>query len=107
MGERKMRCYISGKITANPTWREEFEAAEETVAGMGYEAVSPRKIADALDRVSGRAPGTGQYAEYMAADIRALADCDVIAFLPNHAESQGSRLERAIAQALGMNEEFL
>lgn len=87
-----MRVYISGKITGNPFYKDEFALAERVIEASGCEAVNP-----AAEGIDG-----GSWLEYMRRDIKLLADCDGVYMLHNWQESVGAKVEHQLAQGLGL-----
>lgn len=89
-----MKIYISGPITGMPNNnREAFSEAARLLQSAGHEVVNPFDIDPSTNK---------QWHEYMRADIKALCDCDALAWLPGSANSKGAMLEIHIAQQLGM-----
>lgn len=90
--------YISGKITDNPDWKEQFKIAEMKLKAQGYVVVNPAFIAEELEKEN----PTPTYKDYLQADLRILLICNCIYMLPNWHDSKGAKLEHAIAEALEM-----
>ncbi len=90
------KIYISGKITglAHETAYANFELAEKVLESLGYEPINPMK------KVSEQEGKT--YKEYMLEDIELLWDCAGIFMLDNWKDSRGARIERFIAEELGL-----
>lgn len=90
-----MKIYIAGKITGlvYEDALRAFAEAEAELERLGHVAVNPMKIETAPDL---------DWAEYMKRDIPHLLACDAIYLLPNWKESKGARLEKHIAEELGM-----
>lgn len=89
----KSKVYISGKITNNPVYKLQFAAAERELKNEGLLPVNPaREIL----------PEGSTWADYMRHDIRLLCDCGAIFMLTNWRQSRGARLERRLAQKLGL-----
>lgn len=87
------KIYISGKITNNPVYKLQFAAAERELKNGGFQPVNPaREIL----------PAGSTWADYMRHDIRLLCDCSAIYMLTNWRQSKGARLERRLAQKLGL-----
>lgn len=90
-----MRVYISGRITGNPRYKEQFSEAAlclsecDEVAGIVNPAV--------LDLDEG-----ATWSDYMKIDIVLLTECDMIFMLKGWRRSRGARLEHKIAKALGL-----
>jgi hypothetical protein len=91
-----MKIYISGKITGLE-YDEAFamfEAAEVVLAKLGHEPVNPMKKVSEQEGKS--------WSEYMKEDIPILLECDAIYLLNNWGDSKGARLEKIVAEELGM-----
>lgn len=91
----KRKCYISGQITGNPNYIQDFECAERQLKAWGFKVVNPLKVS--------RFDADKTWADYMRDDIKALCGCDTIYMLKNWTCSRGARLERKVAEALGLN----
>lgn len=94
-----IKVYISGRITGNPHYMQDFAHAEQvldfsTINGQIFEIVNPTKIVPFDQNKSWR--------DYMREDIKALVDCDAIYMLSGWWRSKGARLERRIAINLGL-----
>ncbi len=90
-----MKVYLSGKITGlvyEDALRMFAEAAAE-IERCGHEAVNPMAI-----ETDPNLP----WAEYMKRDIPHLLGCEAIYLLPNWKDSKGARLEKHIAEELGL-----
>lgn len=83
-----MKVYISGPITNNPNYKEQFSDAEQKLKRAGLEPVNP--ITDVFKT----------WAEYMKDDIKLLCDCDAICLLDGWEKSEGAKLEFEISKAL-------
>ena len=94
-----MTVYISGPITGNPNYVEDFWNAWVILNNKGLNPVSPVDIGIALEKKLKRKP---TWDEYMREDIKALMDCEAIYMLPGWRDSRGSCLEKHIALQLGM-----
>lgn len=96
---KKLRIHIAGKITGL-VYEEAlrmFAEAEGELLRCGCEPVNPM-TKNGLD-------GDGKphtWVEFMREDIPLLLSCDAIYLLPNWKESKGARLEKHIADELGM-----
>ena len=99
-----MKIYIAGKITGLD-YKEAIKAffdAEILLRGLGHDPVNPVKH-NGLDLAGANKPADGfTWADYMKADIPLLLGCDAIYLLSNWADSKGARLEKYIAEQLGM-----
>ena len=89
-----MKVYISGGITNNPNYVEEFKSAEELLSTMGYEVVNPTT----LDPVAKHF----DYAELMMSCLQLLRKCEAIYFLSSWTKSDGAKIEKLVAKKLGL-----
>lgn len=90
------KVYISGPITGIDFGnRFAFLYACCALELCGYEAVDPSKVQ--LD-------DEATWADYMRADLKLLLDCDFIYMLDGWEDSKGARLERELAENLGIEE---
>lgn len=94
-----IRLYVSGRITGDPNWRSRFDAAAASLRAAGYEVISP----------SDRAPETDDapWEYHMRRDIKALMDCDGVAFLMGWNDSRGACLEHMLASEVGIECRFV
>ena len=84
------KIYISGAITNNPNYKEQFAAAEAELTAAGYEAFNPAK-------------NTGNsYKEYIDKGLLQEMQCEAIYMLPGHEYSIGATLELQYAEAVNM-----
>ena len=88
-----MRIYISGPITNNPNYMEDFERAEEYLKTKypDAEVINPAKISQLL-------PKSFSWGDYMAICIPLVFRSNKIYMLKNWKKSNGANLEREIAQ---------
>lgn len=88
-----MKVYISGPIRGHEdTAATRFGRAQKALEAVGYETYNPYE----------HAPEGVSFHEAMRIDIPALLECDGICFLRNSNGSHGSRIERDVAEAVGM-----
>lgn len=87
-----MKVYISGKITGNPFYKDEFALAERVIEASGCEVVNPT-----AEEIEG-----GSWLDYMRRDIKLLVDCDGVYMLHNWQESAGAKIEHQLARDLGL-----
>lgn len=91
-----MKVYISGQITGLDIEeaKEMFSKRAELIASRGDEPINPFDIIEYDPDLT--------WNDYMAADIKALFDCDAITLLPNWGQSKGAMIEVEIAKCLGL-----
>ena len=91
-----MIAYLSGPMTGLPdNGYPAFQVAAERLRAQGVQIISPHEIIP---------PGAGPWtwAQHMRVDLAALLTADVIVMLPGWETSRGARLEKAVAEALGL-----
>lgn len=91
MAKNKLKVYISGAITNNPNYKEDFANAEKLLKKHGFEVVNPASLGE----VDG-----WTWEDYMKKDIKLLVDCDAIYLIDGWENSKGSRLEASLASWL-------
>lgn len=85
-----MKIYISLPISGRPYEKAKQEAdnAKAALSRMGHTPVSP------FDIYAGKNP---TYADHLAADIRAMMDCDAVLMMRGWKYSVGCNIEQHIA----------
>ncbi|MCQ2589256.1 MAG: DUF4406 domain-containing protein [Treponema sp.] len=83
-----MTVYLSGRITGNENWQNEFQQAEEVLIKKGFIVLSPRMITAPLE-----------YEEFMHIDFAMIDICEAVIFLENATSSLGAIRERRYAEA--------
>ena len=86
-----MKVYISGPISNNPNYREQFSKAERRLRESGMHCFNPAKFDPNPDNT---------WTDYMRADISELLSYRAIYLLKGWRRSKGARLELKIAKAL-------
>lgn len=89
-----MTIYISGPITGNPDFREQFEDAAAVIAERGLSYINPAALGEVM-------PGM-TWGDYMAVCWLIIQKADAIVFLPGSNISKGSRLEKSWAKIFGL-----
>lgn len=93
---KRGKVYISGPITGIDFGnRFAFSCARSALELCGHEVVDPSEVQ--LD-------DEASWADYMKADLKLLLDCDFIYMLEGWENSRGARLERELAENLGIEE---
>jgi hypothetical protein len=88
-----MRLYISGKITGNENYKEDFATAAKELENVGYGFCNPAAF---------EFPGDVPWAEAMKHVIAEMLRCDGVALLPSWEESKGAWIEARLALDLGI-----
>ena len=83
--------YISGKITGDPDYKQKFKRAEEALAHMGATPINPARLPEGLDRKF-----------YLPVCLQMLITADVIYLLDDWKESEGAKIEEAVARYQGI-----
>jgi hypothetical protein len=91
--------YISGRITGNKNWKEEFNQAEKYLRSCtNDDIINPLGLSAIVEELF----STPKWRDYMKVCVRELLHCDTIYMLLGWRRSKGARLERKIAKAFGM-----
>lgn len=100
--EKRHIVYLSGPITGNPYYKQQFELAEKLLRKRGYLVINPASLvleqADSL-------PNAECWARYIMFDLQLLETLQfkvMIYFLPNTSHSKGSNLELEFAKQHGI-----
>ena len=87
-----MKIYLSGAITNNTNYKEDFEIAEKQLKYDGYEVINPAMV---------ELPPSCTHADYMKVDFALLDLADGIYMLSNYEQSKGACMEYGYALAKG------
>lgn len=88
----KVALFISGKITGDPNYREKFAAAEANLS-TAFDVVNPA----ILPTIS-----SWNWDAYMHISTTMLQHCAVVYMLSDWQESDGAKMEHAMATALNL-----
>lgn len=100
------RAYLAGPMRGYHRYNFPlFHDAAHRLRGKGWDIVSPAELDEDLGFNCDLSLEENNFdlREAMHRDISALLGCDSIILLPSWRNSEGARLELAIAQALGMS----
>ena len=88
-----MLVYISGKITGNENYKNDFLKAECWLKLHDHKVINVAKIGDALPKLT--------YHQFMAIDYKLIELCDAIFMLDGWQKSKGACAELSYAKSLG------
>ena len=83
--------YLSGPITGVAEYWLQFERWEDALRERGFVPINPAIL-----------PGGLTPKQYMAADLAMMLNAEAVFMLPGWAESEGCKIERALAEYCGM-----
>lgn len=91
-----MKIYISGQISGLPLHeaRLNFAEAEKWLKGQGYEVMNPM-VCNVYEEWK-------TWVDYIIESIDALRGCDGIYFMDNWMDSDGAKIEKIVAEHLGL-----
>ena len=84
------KIFLSGSITNNPNYIQDFREAQEYFGSQGMVAINPCE------------PEGMSYKDYIDIGLNKLMHWDIICMLPNWEESNGAKLELHYAETVGM-----
>ena len=90
-----MKIYLSGKISGTDLTHtcKRFSDVATTLRALGHEVINP--LCNGLSE-------TDPWEDHMAKDIIDLLQCEGIYMLQGWEDSQGARIEHAIAKEIGL-----
>ncbi len=81
-----MKFYISGAITNNPNYEEQFNTAEEALKRAGHEVINPARVNMPL-------PDSTTHDEYMHVSFALMDLAEAVFMLENWVDSKGAHME--------------
>lgn len=110
-----MKVYISGPIStlSEEEFKANFKRASSLVANHEHEPVNPLEVAACEDNSCGSTVtfANGEYQHtwqcYVRHDIISLLKCDAICMMPGWLSSRGARVEKYVAENVGMSVLFI
>ena len=89
-----MKLYLSGPMTGyEENNYPAFHAAKAALEARGYEVISPADLPIRDD---------WEWVDYIEQDIDSVFSVEGVAYLPGWEQSKGARIERRIAERLGL-----
>lgn len=85
------KIYISGPITGNPNYKEQFAAISRKMAKDGHIVVDPSVETEGLSP-----------RDYMRISLARLESADEILLLPGWENSKGANIEKLYAEYIGL-----
>ena len=76
------KIYIAGKITNNPTFKEDFAGVDKELTNNGFLVMNPARL-----------PQGFEFRDYWHICKAMIETCDIVYFLPNWLDSKGSHFE--------------
>ena len=96
-----MKIYLSGPISQNPKFREEFQEAALRMRKAGFDVINPVELVE----------DPASWEDAMKQDLKAMLECDGVAVVHTKHTSRGMGIEMMLAGILGMTcmavEEYL
>ena len=88
-----MFVYISGGITNNKNYKEDFESAVEWLSKNNHNPINPSRLSEIMPNLT--------YEQYMAIDYKLIELCEAVCMIKGWQKSKGACAELAYAKSLG------
>lgn len=76
---KKLTAYLSGPISANPEYEEDFAKAEAMLVALGYEALNPVELV--REKIPAGLSALETWKKAMEIDLEALKKADMVVLL--------------------------
>lgn len=90
-----MKIYISGPVTGNREYKEQFGSMSYMLKKDGHQPVNPVHIMESVR-------GVLDYKTILNADLELLGGCDAIIMMKGWKDSEGAQKELKKAQRIGL-----
>ena len=97
-----MKIYISGKITNNQNYKEQFKNAVYFIIDQKEKLFPNENEITYFNPAEVKLPDTATWEDYMRYDLKVLLECQAIFMLDGWKESEGAKTEHYIAKKLKM-----
>jgi hypothetical protein len=91
--ERGKIVYLSGRVTGNENYKEDFACAEHFLKQTGYIVINPAELDEIAEGLT--------YEQYMQICYRLVDVADIIFMVSGWQKSKGANAELSYAKSLG------
>ena len=91
--QEQLIVYLSGKITDNPKYKEDFACAEHFLQQMGYIVINPARLDEVVEGLT--------YEQYMKVCYQLVEIADITFMVSGWQKSKGANAELSYAKSLG------
>lgn len=95
-----MKIYISGKITNNQNYKEQFKNAVYFIIEQKEKLFPNENEITYFNPAEVKLPDTATWEDYMRYDLKVLLECQAIFMLDGWKESEGAKTEHYLAEKL-------
>ena len=97
------KIYIAGKMTGLKNYgKKYFNRMEKNLRKKGWEVINPIKISKYISLMLDKKIKDIPKEIFMKEDLKHLIECDAILLLHNWVNSDGAKIEFAVAKSLGL-----